>query len=198
MVFDLVILQESHVPGVEPHDPGGHRPRQPDIEQATPAGREPAFAPIARFVPPAALFPRVSGQREQPPRRRHRRKIERDTRAMQIHGRLEHAFEFAFAAGRRDHRCLPPRAIRHSWVACASAGCALISSQTSTPKSASASLPARNAPAGECHAPSIRRRRFRRPAFAGHGAEKRNGRLAAVSRSASAASSASAAGRISG
>jgi hypothetical protein len=44
------------------------------------------------------------------PRRRHRGKIERDTGTMQIHGRLEHAFEFAVTTGRRDYRGLSFRA----------------------------------------------------------------------------------------
>ena len=103
MIFDLMVLQEGHVPGIQPNDPGGHRTWQADIEEAASAGSEPAVTRIARFVPPSRFFPRVSGQRKKMTRWRHAGKIDRDAGAVQVHGRLEHGFEFALAAGRRNH-----------------------------------------------------------------------------------------------
>ena len=102
----LVILEESHVAAIEPGGPGRRRARQTDIEQAAPAGSEAAFAPVARFMPPAALVPRVGGQREQPARGRHRREIQRHAGAMQIHRRFEQRLLLALAAHRSQHRRL--------------------------------------------------------------------------------------------
>ena len=71
-----------------------------------PPGAETAFAPVARFMPPAALVPRVSGQREQPARGRHRRKIQRHAGAMQIHRGFQQRLVLPLAAHRRQHRHL--------------------------------------------------------------------------------------------
>ena len=59
-----------------------------------------------------ALFPRVSGEREQVPRRRHGGKIERHTGAMQIHRRLQHAIRVRGHDGPKRLRGLCVRARR--------------------------------------------------------------------------------------
>ena len=106
VVIDFVVLQESHVPAIEPRRPGRRRARQPGIQQTASASAEPAIAPIARLIPPAALVPRIGREREQTPGRRHRREIQRHAGPMQIHRRLQQALLLPLAAGGGKHRCL--------------------------------------------------------------------------------------------
>src|SRR5215471_3146866 len=64
-IFDLVILQESHLPAVQPYDPSRHSPGQTSVEHSTAANTGAALAPIVGLVPPAAFIPRIGRQRKQ-------------------------------------------------------------------------------------------------------------------------------------
>src|SRR4029077_11096073 len=74
-ILDLMILQEGHLPAIEPHDPGWRSPGQTSVEHSTAAHSGAALAPIGGLVPPAALIPSIGRQREQAPRGDHLCKI---------------------------------------------------------------------------------------------------------------------------
>ena len=99
----LVIFEKRHVAGIEPGGPGRRRSRQTNVEQPAPARSEAAFAPVARFMPPAAFVPRVRGQREQPARGSHRRKIQRDAGKLEIHRGFDQRLLLPLATHRRQH-----------------------------------------------------------------------------------------------
>jgi hypothetical protein len=161
MVFDLVILEESHVPVVEPRGPGRRGVGDPQVEKTATARVESSFAPIGSFIPPAAAIPRVGRQREEAGAMASSPgKLSVRPARCRVHGRFQHRLVFAFAAcGRDDGRLVAapaPEAFLMEW---ASAGWALSSSQTSTTVSPARLPPMRTARADGCRAPNARRRR---------------------------------------
>src|SRR4051812_19334849 len=58
----LVILEESHVPAIQPGGPGRGGAGEASVKHTAAARPETTFAPIGGFIPPAASIPRVRGE----------------------------------------------------------------------------------------------------------------------------------------
>src|ERR1043166_7373313 len=98
-----MIFEKSHVPTIEPGDPGRGRARQSHVEQSAAAVCKATFAPGSSLVPPTTSIPGVDREREQTTRWRHRFEVESHPCAMEIHRGFQQRIVFAFPANRRDH-----------------------------------------------------------------------------------------------
>src|SRR5215472_33684 len=52
-ILDLMILQEGHLPAIQPHNPCWRSPGQTSVEHSTASHPGAALAPIVGLVPPA-------------------------------------------------------------------------------------------------------------------------------------------------
>ena len=112
VVLDFVILEESHVPAIEPRGPGGRRARQPHVEHSAAArARRPSRQSGASFHQRLAI-PSICRQRKQTTRWRHRLEIERRACAMQIHGGFQQQTRVRVPG---EQKKLQSVSIRHGW-----------------------------------------------------------------------------------